>query len=155
MRLRPTVIYKIYLGGYIFLCGIDSITNHWCTHSIHTADSRPASSQRETSLQSNAASNWLGANLESALLQHANWGTTCNLNSNGQTNDSHREDAYSASYFVKYSITYVQIFFNISVCVIHCVLFMATFIFCFNQKCQNAHGVNTDLVYKWDINVNI
>ena len=31
------------------------------------ADSRLAPSQRETSLQSNAVSHWLGANLESAL----------------------------------------------------------------------------------------
>ena len=34
---------------------------------ILKADSRFAPSQWETSLQSNAVSNWLGANLESAL----------------------------------------------------------------------------------------
>ena len=38
----------------------------WCNQH-HRADSRSAPSQWETSLQSNAVSHWLGANLESAL----------------------------------------------------------------------------------------
>ena len=39
-----------------------------CLSSISRADSRFAPSQWETSLQSNAVSHWLGANLESALI---------------------------------------------------------------------------------------
>ena len=38
-----------------------------------TADSRLAPSQWETSLQSNAVSHWLGANLESALCLYLVW----------------------------------------------------------------------------------
>ena len=41
------------------------------TEHVHRADSRLAPSQRETSLQSNADSHWLGANLESALYTSA------------------------------------------------------------------------------------
>ena len=37
---------------------------------LHRVDSRLAPSQWEILLQSNAVSHWLGANLESALLQH-------------------------------------------------------------------------------------
>ena len=44
---------------YIFLCIV-----YWY---LHRADSMFALSQWETALQSNAVSNWLGANLESAL----------------------------------------------------------------------------------------
>ena len=39
----------------------------------HRADSKLAPSQWETSLQSNAVSHWLGANLESALNHHSGW----------------------------------------------------------------------------------
>ena len=39
-------------------------------HLAHRADSRLAPNQWETSLQSNAVSHWLGANLESALSTH-------------------------------------------------------------------------------------
>ena len=39
-------------------------------HRAHKADSRLAPSQWETSLQSNAVSHWLGANLESALAHY-------------------------------------------------------------------------------------
>ena len=44
------------------------------------ADSRFVPSQWETSLQSNTISHWLGANLESALMQHLpvwRWDTVC------------------------------------------------------------------------------
>ena len=48
------------------LIGCHTWTNVTCTRNI-SADSRLASSQWETSLQSNAVSHWLDANLESAL----------------------------------------------------------------------------------------
>ena len=41
----------------------------WNMDQLNMADSRPAPSQWETSLQSNAVSHWLGANLESALVK--------------------------------------------------------------------------------------
>ena len=51
------------LAWYRQWFGTGYATNHW-----YRADSRLAPSQWETSLQSNAVSHWLGANLESALL---------------------------------------------------------------------------------------
>ena len=47
-----------------------SITHNVLLHFHNRADSRFAPSQWETSLQSNAVSHWLCANLESALLQY-------------------------------------------------------------------------------------
>ena len=52
--------------GTVYQC---SLLRRHCANLVYTfmADSRLASSQWETSLQSNAVSHWLGANLESAL----------------------------------------------------------------------------------------
>ena len=47
--------------------------------SRHRADSRLAPSQWETSLRSNAVSNWLGANLESAKVQQSMDHVHCSL----------------------------------------------------------------------------
>ena len=54
---------------------VDNFEQHkdWCPR----ADSRFAPSQWETSLQSNAVSHWLGANLESALMSWKNMGSQC------------------------------------------------------------------------------
>ena len=51
--------------------------SYLCIYSLCSftkADSRFSPSQRKTSLQSNAVSHWLGANLESALFAHRGWG---------------------------------------------------------------------------------
>ena len=62
------------------MCHVDVITwkcfQHYCPV---RADSRLAPSQWETSLQSNAVSHWLGANLESALPLHKKFAVFCQL----------------------------------------------------------------------------
>ena len=69
------------MGPYFILSEISEDCRFSCAlmwdrsyQSEHRADSRLASSQWETALQSNAVSHWLGANLESALWTH---GCTC------------------------------------------------------------------------------
>ena len=61
---------------YIFLNELSTTKLNWhekfvktpiCGHAVSSADSRFAPSQWDTSLQSNAVSHWLGANLEPAL----------------------------------------------------------------------------------------
>ena len=52
---------------YAVTCTTDR-NSHGCINHHYRADSRFAPSQRETSLQSNAVSDWLGANLVSTLL---------------------------------------------------------------------------------------
>ena len=49
---------------------LNSLGLTWISVLYHRADSRLAPSQWETSLQSNAVSHWLGANIESALDHH-------------------------------------------------------------------------------------
>ena len=62
-------------------------------YSIYRADSWLAPSQWETSLQSNAVSHWLGANLESALM-HANAAWRCRyVNQTAPLNSSSPSDS--------------------------------------------------------------
>ena len=67
--------------------------NVWCR--IRT-DSRLAPSQWETSLQGNAVSHWLGANLESALrmvdLTTWSWGAEVNFNKTSDESEKSSED---------------------------------------------------------------
>ena len=55
------------IHALLCICTVHPIDYAHCTCCIPRADSRFAPSQWETSLQSNAVSHWLGANLESAL----------------------------------------------------------------------------------------
>ena len=82
-RLTTTCSCRVFQREtFRIQCHIDVLTNskghnmlprsslaiHICVGELcHTADSRLAPSQWETSLQRNAVSHWLGANLESAL----------------------------------------------------------------------------------------
>ena len=60
------IILRIHLN--IPVCNKRLSIRIIATLSINRADSWVATSDKETSLQSNTASNWLGANLESALI---------------------------------------------------------------------------------------
>ena len=68
-KVEVTVIFQLSLGiPYKMLSFSLRHIAHTHTHiCIYRADSRPAPSQWETSLQINAVSHWLPANLESAL----------------------------------------------------------------------------------------
>ena len=64
---QPAVLYNQILSLYLASCHDVNGTGA-TTSMLNRDDSRLAPSQWETSLQSNAVSHWLGANLESALL---------------------------------------------------------------------------------------
>ena len=66
---RPLYLHICQLEYCVMITSLvrqnDAVPSFWCTTGVR-ADSRFAPSQWETSLQSNAVSHWLGANLESA-----------------------------------------------------------------------------------------
>ena len=65
---RPSVYYGDCLASYWQSCDKSHVLwKHYKEAGCCRADSRLAISQWETSLQNNAVSHWLGANLESAL----------------------------------------------------------------------------------------
>ena len=68
-HLITTMRFPILVRWHLYIeAGPWSLIFHHCNN---RADSRFAPSQWETSLQSDTVSHWLGANLESALIQYA------------------------------------------------------------------------------------
>ena len=70
---KAILILKWSLLLSVFFLLVSASTDIVKLKPLHRADSRLVPSQWETSLQSNAISHWLGANLESALLQCPEW----------------------------------------------------------------------------------
>ena len=66
-RWQTYIWYKSYKNKILTLFHLNLSSAGWFCKYSHKADSRLAPSQWETSLQSNAISHWLGANLKSAL----------------------------------------------------------------------------------------
>ena len=75
----------IILGLYYRQCCDHHETELYCSK----ADSRLVPSQWKTSLQSNAVSHWLGANLESSLLQYILTKTKAQFEVNNVSNVTH------------------------------------------------------------------
>ena len=72
VHYEPKVMIFSYLRARIIQCELIASQHSQLVHDwadIHRADSRFAPIQWGTSLQSNTISHWLGANLESALIQ--------------------------------------------------------------------------------------